>query len=405
MLQYKVSDLVKQARSKADLVNSDFITHEDDINIINDIWLDMYQKAIDAGEKFFLKTIDAEDGMELPEDFFQLYEVYNDRGIQIPRRSLSEINRGFTAYEIENNRLYLKNINSAVKIKYFPKPATLTYPFKPRKYSLDGAFIVGKGSKVYSSTGVFDLETQEFEAYHFNESDTGSQWYLFQVYDDYIVVSDKPLNNDKTVSLDAVYKVYDIQTLDFVISLYAGQIPIQDINGKLYIYKYAYNTAFDLQNNSIEIPESPSPDNKFYSNMVLIDNTISNLGGYFNFWEENGSMVFTDTDNLIKRYYPLDNELEPLPFTQRGVLLEDDPISGKGIWFNNTLYSTSKDMLLNYPNNLFFSAIAYRLAVDYKIKQNEDAAQLSARAEEAMYSYFDSLTQDDNEPVRIKNVY
>ena len=81
MLKYKVSELIAQAKSKADLQNSDFITHSDDIHIVNDIWLDLYQKAINAGEKFFLETLPVTNGMELPADFYQLYALKAEHGI------------------------------------------------------------------------------------------------------------------------------------------------------------------------------------------------------------------------------------------------------------------------------------------------------------------------------------
>lgn len=392
MLQYKVSDLIKQARSKADLSNSDFITHEDDVTILNDIWWDLYQKAIDAGEKYFVKTIDVTDGMELPEDFFQLSGVFTRSGMEIPRRTINEIHEGLRAYEIENNRLLLKNVREEVQIKYYPKPATLTYPFKPKPYTLNDRYIAGRGNKVYSNVSVFDLDTNEETSYSNNTSTS-----LWQVYEDYIVTKD---------DTEGKFYFFDIQTLSLVSTVDSeDKVVCQDTSGDVYILGWSNHKVYDIYGTDTGRTFRPSLYIGANNCVLLDDDSVQVLAGRFAYWDESGDMLYTDDTNHIYRYSPYENLNVPEAYTQRGILLEDNPISGKGIWFNNTLYSTSKDILLNYPNNLFYSAMSYRLAVHYKIKQNEDATQLSALAEEAMYSYFDSITQDVNEFVRIKNVY
>lgn len=398
MLQYKVSELITQAKSKADLQNSDFITHADDIHILNDVWLDLYQKAINAGERFFVKTVQVEDGMELPEDFFQLNALKGSRGIQIPRRTVNEVSMGLRSYEIKNNRLFLYNVNEPAEMEYFPTPATLTYPFKPKKYTLDEKYTIGKGLKLYSAHSVFELDTNEVTV--FNEEHESAE--LFQVFDDYIVLVEY-----QTEARDiraAKYYLYDIQSLELVKTVtQLGLIPVQDMGGQTFLLSWSSGKVFNVFDNEIDTVITSGTPSK---NMVLLDdNQVAILEGVYSFWDKDGNMVFTDSLNKINVFYPDENTYEPGDYTQRGILLEDNPITGNGIWFGSTLYSASKDMILNYPNNLFFSAISYRMSVHYKIKQNEDATNLSALAEEAMYSYFDTITQDDNEPVRIRNVY
>ena len=398
MLKYKVSELIAQAKSKADLQNSDFITHSDDIHIINDIWLDLYQKAINAGEKFFLETLPVTNGMELPADFYQLYALKAEHGIQIPRRTANEVQQGLRSYEIKNNRLYLYNVFDSVTMEYFPEPKTLTYPFSPKRYMLDEHYIFGRGNKLYNNTSVFNLETNETIV--FNSKHTQAE--LFQVYEDYIILVEYA--TEARSILAANYYFYDIQSLELVqTSRTLGRVPVQDMGGQSYLISWSSGKVFTIYENEIDTVITEGQPSK---NMVLLDdNRIAQLEGMSSYWDESGNLIFTDDRNIINIFYPEENTYEPADYNQRGVLLCDDPITGNGIWFGNTLYSASKDILLNYPNNLFFSVISYRLAVDYKIKQNEDATQLSARAEEAMYSYFDTITQDDNEPVRIRNVY
>lgn len=395
MLQYKVSELIKQARSKADLQNSDFITHEDDIHLLNDIWLDLYQKAIDAGEQFFLKTVeDVPDVLTLPSDFFQLYSLKTKSGFEIPRRTVAELNNFYRGYIIKNNKLYVYNCTEPVVMEYFPTPATLTYPFKPKKYSFTDKYICGKDNKVYSANSVLDLETNEIETFSDAEAE------LYQVYADCIITM-KETEDVKHFS------IYDIQTLDLIHSFDSSShlFPIQDTAGKTFILNWSNGTLFDSTGENIVLVHLDTTGTPSENMVLLDDDRIAILEGYSAFWNNEGNLFYTDKRNIINVFIPEENVYMNAGYEQRGVILCDDPITGNGIWFNNTLYSASKDMVLNYPNNLFYSAISYRLSVHYKIKQNEDATNLSALAEEAMYSYFDTVTQDDNEPVRIKNVY
>ena len=69
------------------------------------------------------------------------------------------------------------------------------------------------------------------------------------------------------------------------------------------------------------------------------------------------------------------------------------------------LHSHFVDTLLLYPNNIYFNFMAMLLAISYKIKQNADVTVLSAKYGEMEAQYFDSLSRDVNNVVRITNVY
>ena len=75
--------------------------------------------------------------------------------------------------------------------------------------------------------------------------------------------------------------------------------------------------------------------------------------------------------------------------------------------FGSNLYKMAYgfNSLFDYPNNIYFTLLAYSLAVSFKIKQNGDPTLLSSELEKATNQFFDSLNRDDNQTYIMKNVY
>lgn len=110
MIQYSANDIVEKALALADLQNSDFLTWKEKITYLNDSFINMYNKAIDYGDNIYTQEIEFTDTeMELPDDFYQLREVYtlndNVKTLVTPKpmnQSLSSL-----SYEIINNTIKL----------------------------------------------------------------------------------------------------------------------------------------------------------------------------------------------------------------------------------------------------------------------------------------------------------
>ena len=69
------------------------------------------------------------------------------------------------------------------------------------------------------------------------------------------------------------------------------------------------------------------------------------------------------------------------------------------------IISYYEDTRLNFPNNMYFTLLAYLLAIAFKTKQGSDTSQLALLYEQAEFAFFDSLTKDDWNSTRITNVY
>ena len=110
MIQYSANDIIEKALALADLQNSDFLTWKEKITYLNDSFIYMYNKVIDYGDNIYTQEIEFTDTeMELPDDFYQLREVYvlndNVKTLVTPKpmnQSLSSL-----SYEIINNTLKL----------------------------------------------------------------------------------------------------------------------------------------------------------------------------------------------------------------------------------------------------------------------------------------------------------
>lgn len=125
MIKYKASDLVNAAMKLADLENTSFITAAENRMYINDAWCFLYQQAIDNGEQYYLSTFSANEGENnLPEDFHQLYDIYDSEYHTKIKRYNKDMDPAYSWYRIKNNKLYLNKVKTA-EISYYPEPTTL----------------------------------------------------------------------------------------------------------------------------------------------------------------------------------------------------------------------------------------------------------------------------------------
>ena len=132
MIRYNASDVIKKAKQLADLENSDFISWNESITLLNDAYQNIYQKSINKGNNDFVRVIQtSEKCINLPRDFYQLkaLTLKQDRfNTPIMRRPQ---NGSFDdlSYDIYNNTLLINGYSSGtIILEYYPTPATLTLP-------------------------------------------------------------------------------------------------------------------------------------------------------------------------------------------------------------------------------------------------------------------------------------
>ena len=132
MIRYNASDVIKKAKQLADLENSDFISWNESITLLNDAYQNIYQKSINKGNNDFVRVIQtSEKCINLPRDFYQLkaLTLKQDRfNTPIMRRPQ---NGSFDdlSYDIYNNTLLVNGFSSGtIILEYYPTPATLTLP-------------------------------------------------------------------------------------------------------------------------------------------------------------------------------------------------------------------------------------------------------------------------------------
>ena len=126
MIRYTAKDIIDRAEQLADLQNSDFISDSEKSMLLNEAWILLYQKIINANDKAFVKTISAYDGMNLPADCFQISALY----IKKNKEQIQKVNSSqLDGYTIENDVLYLSPNydNLEIMLEYFPEPRTLFY--------------------------------------------------------------------------------------------------------------------------------------------------------------------------------------------------------------------------------------------------------------------------------------
>ena len=78
MKQLSASDIVKAAKQISDLENSDFISWNENIRLLNEAWTALHQKLINTRNFTFVNEISISKEQPLPEDFCQVLSILDN---------------------------------------------------------------------------------------------------------------------------------------------------------------------------------------------------------------------------------------------------------------------------------------------------------------------------------------
>ena len=434
MLKLNARDLVKRAQQLADLENSSFISWNENVQLLNEAFQKVYQKMINHDDKTYLKTstlINAGGGnkavYDLPDDFYQLYAL-NDANSNrcIVRNSINDpVNT--IGYSIENNQLIINGYHGqAIEMRYYPVVPTITLKAEDVTVSLPT-----------------DYDLTE------NRSDTFDHFIAF------LKTSNNTLNVRNFVTGESVFNigVTNIATVTKIIAGKNGVIIFRDpAEWQLKSYYGSnvngyYGVALDSEKNiwifdntseclilydeyGIEI-ESIDLSGKTHNPMNTPDAKVGYLDGHDYFYVDNNNKLYVyniDTDEntyvrdlnanatnfvnyIFGGMYIVKNKVI---YTLNNEKVDTGLVGINKIDFDTGYGYTTKsgkvkgifsDTEIDYPNNLFVQFLSYQLAIQYKSKQNVDAAGLFALYQDAENQFYDTIGRDDFGYTRIQNVY
>ena len=473
MIKYTTKDIVNRAKQLADLNNSDFISWNENINLLNENWQKIYQQLIDNGDKTFIKEFETVslNKIKLPCDFYQLFSVELIPSCrQILRKAKSEPESSLT-YDIENDYLILYGtVSEKIRIKYIPIPQTLTLQNETK--DIDSDF-----NSVYSSV----LENEELKfmdcyknKYLFLKKTNGTDicnLYIFNKDTNEIKKITNDFSNEITYAVigykNIVYFISrDKSTSKYSIYSIKNNIVTAELEGKStspsLLKRDKDVGAVYIEGKSMNI--FVNDDKPLFPNIDNLDVVLSEgIGTYMSFTNDYISLLLPITnEKLENKWIQLDVDLTTTPY----VATKTTPFEGLDFGYSHTykrysnvingkvcistkdmfyvdgyglfnndeyevigvnelnndegygisiidtyntnhvlLHSHFVDTLLLYPNNIYFNFMAMLLAISYKIKQNADVTVLSTKYGEMEAQYFDSLSRDVNNVVRITNVY
>ena len=377
-MKYNISDIVKAAKQIADLENSDFISWNENVRLLNEAWTAVHQKLINKGDFTFVNEMNITKEQPLPEDFYQVLSVLDNYNTPIGRYSIG-MNDSQIWYKIINNKIILNGLNSA-KLTYFTKPQFLTYP---------------------ADTIVDALPLEEGEVIKF-------------ACDNY-ALTNKNIWDIKEATIVRAAAETDVYVDAYGRTYSANEKPIFYPDGRCFKLtqsgctdancKVAYsddieNITFDgvyyyarySSTGNINVFEQDNPNN-----IDAYEGFSSNT--YFNndhkFYIKDG-VVFVDD---IPMY-------DASIYNNKVYMLKIDLNTGYGLFTNNNkILSIAVDTELNLPNNLYYNVLAYMLAFSYCCKQGKDASYVSAQLNSNTELLYDTLTNDAFSQMKITNIY
>ena len=402
MVKYRASGIIKRAEQIADLENSDFISENEKLTLLNESFQILYQKVINTNDRFFIQEVTVEDGMELPYDFYQLSNLYVKRTHQpITKRN----NVQTVGYEIKNNNIYLSEEyhNAEIIMEYIPCPPTIALKEKTK----DSPFIARPlvaNYKIYVTVSENKLlEVRYIGSDNVIETDIGYEpTKEYAVYNNGILYTLGDVNTfydfkkQKSVTLQDVPVI-----LEDTLYLYNnGNITDTDENTTGYIINIEKDPDCKIIYTDLELTYQLCPNKYIINKLDPIACSDLKLKAFMN-----GEVIAMNKANKIIK---LGVEEEIVIYTnEEAVCLVSDKYALTSNIFAGADYleGLMDDTLLDFQNNLFYTVLAYQLAISFKIKQSADTTQLAVLYNQAETQFFDSISRDNNASYQINDVY
>ena len=395
MYKYSTTELIKRALDLADLRNSDFLSYSEQFHYVNDAYRTVYQDAINAGEQLYVKEclLDGAGSREydLPDDLYQIIAITNNDGDAVHRKDPRQA-ESTSGYEIKNNKLVLHNVIGGAVLKYIPVPETLTFRAPSKEVEIPIEVVSAYDTKVADDKGnIYDISTGEYIVNTENEDPIYSL--IVMGKNSYIA---RPINDEHCY-------LYNFNGTSF------GQH-----DKPLLTYDGRFISGSDEQAEHSVGCVSDDGAAKFYwvtsddgyaikcNDTVISEEMESTYPLRYLYWDGKNACIYKNyLINEIGEMYILD--------MQEGILLKTDLETGYGFLESDAGTTYVKGWLpetaIDYPNNIFFSMVAYKLAIAYRTKQNADTTMLAAEYESLLKTYVASLSNNGQDYPTIRNVY
>ena len=375
---YKVSDIVKAAKQIADIENSDFISWNENIRLVNEAFTAVHQKLINKGDFTFVNEMNICKEQPLPENFYQVLSILDNYNTPVPRYSIG-MNDSQIWYKIINNKLILNGLQSA-KLTYFTKPQFLTYSAD----TITDALPLREGEVIKFACDNYALTNKN--VWDIKEASIVRAAAETDVYVD--AYGRTYSANEKPIFYPdgRCFKLTQNECTDINCKVgYSNDIENITFDGVYYYARYSSNGNINVfeQDNS--------------NNIDVLEGFSSNI--YFN-----NEHTFYIKDNVVF--------IDDIPmydasiYNNKVYMLKIDLSTGYGLFTNNNkILSIAVDTELDLPNNLYYNVLAYMLAFSYCCKQGKDASYVNAQLNNNTELLYDTLTNDAFSQIKITNIY
>lgn len=343
MITNTTNDIINMAVNLAAIEEINYMRHSTVTQILNAEFTSLLELLIDQDDGAFCKTVTIKKKESyLPDDFYRL-------------RSVKSNNIDTADYHLLNNKILFDNDKEHV-IEYWYKPPTLTYAAPIEDFTLDTRIYDSLEDRIICTEGIYNLKTQKTE-----EVDEPQSTYL-------------TTNSYITSDNYGVVRYPDFR-VDINTNVPAATVAYAD-SSNYYAYYTKNNSYYKIDLSTGDVEES--------------DYMLYTLGDHLLMIKDN--LIYVDGIAL----YQKTDQVHPLKI---------DIGTGYGFIMGDKLYSITPAVSLNFPSNLYYIVLAYRLAVAMSVILGKDVSGLQlllAQKEEQLLK----MTRRNLAQVNhIKNVY
>lgn len=421
------TEIIKRARSLADLTNSNFITWDDEVSSLWESWKDIYSKITDSSDDYFISSIilntntaiklgDSEYELTIPDIYKIRFVNYWDNGrwVSMDKFNTNQRNRSLSSprYRWRGSKLWIVSssfgLPSQIRIDYYPSPVKPSVPEMSYNYC-----------STYTLAQKVDISSPSFTRTTVNTM-TEPVDYMFYIYNNDIYVESTVLQSKTalwTTGTNISNLIYDLGYLYWLdgTSLYRSVTDMASTltpvllttgitNFTIGTNKITYSTAtetYEMNKNGTgstllyAYPISNRYVNYYTISNILYKDGVSTGLSAIKLWYDGTNLYRLDSANVLYK----EDEILQLSVTKIGtgsdnfIPIITDKLAVQAL---STLDNTKFDYPVNEANEI----MAYQSAIDYKRKQNGDTTALIGRLQEIWDRFMDVLKRDEGQPER-----